>query len=148
MGLDIHGANSDKGYSRSYSTIHIIRCMALRTEGFEDDMAAFHELQKKGETWTKYPKFRQLLHFSDAEGLMIRDRWLEGIDISESFELGCIDDLYKELSIIKDQVARRPDIFKDLPLEPFWELYDLVEDELFEDKEYDERRGNATLLFG
>ncbi|MHA1420340.1 MAG: hypothetical protein ACTSPO_15605 [Candidatus Heimdallarchaeaceae archaeon] len=87
---------------------------------------------QKNNLWEKYPKFRQLLHFSDAEGILIREDFLYKINYQESFELGSSTKLLEELEFLKDELARNPEKYKDTSTKPFFSLYDVVKDEVEE----------------
>ena len=131
MGLIVVGSSTEKRYSYGYSQLHVIRWLACKSRGYEKDFVEFMKDQKNN-IWEKYPDFRQLLHFSDSEGILIREDFLYKIDYQDSFELGSSTKLLEELEIIKDELARNPDIFQDASTKPFFSLYDVVKNDVEE----------------
>jgi hypothetical protein len=146
MGLDIDGYWSKLTYHWGYSGIHQIRAMAVAVakgikwvEAF-DFLMFGHEQDKLWNTdynaWIEkqgLSKFRQLLHFSDTAGFMVKDWILSGIDIRNSIYLGSLDKLYDELEEIRIELTTNPEKYQiDASrggMKLFWMLYNLVKDE-------------------
>ena len=69
---------------------------------------------------------RQLINFSDCEGILV-PRWcLRDVDYKDSTTLGCTDDLYDELNVIKDWILHNTKRVHERTMEIFNMLYDLV----------------------
>lgn len=144
MGLDISGVYSDKTYHWGGSGLHQIRALAIQVAGKRDTFGeAFDYLMLEMPKMPKFNKdyyglledeglldFHQLLHFSDAEGIMIKGWYLKGIDTSRSMTLGLLGKFYEELEIIREAVTTDMDKYNRQPtMKIFWMLYNLVKDE-------------------
>lgn len=144
MGLDIDGFYSDKTYHWGSSGLHQIRALAIQVAGKRDTFdEAFEYLMFEMKDMPKWKNdyyglledeglldFHQLLHFSDSEGIMIKDWHLKGIDTSRSMTLGCLGQLYEELEIIREAVTTDVNKYNRQPtMKIFWMLYNLVKDE-------------------
>ena len=129
---------------RGSSGLHQIRALAIQVAGKRDTFdEAFNYLMFEMREMPKWENdyyglledeglldFHQLLHFSDAEGVMIRDWYLKGIDTSRSMTLGLLGKLYEELEIIREAVTTDIDKYNRQPtMKIFWMLYNLVKDE-------------------
>jgi len=144
LGLDINGVCSDKTYHWGGSGIHQIRALAIQVAGKRGTFdEAFNYLMFEMPKMLKFNKdyyglledegllkFHQLLHFSDGEGIMVRDWYLKGIDTSRSMTLGLLDKFYEELEIIREAVTSDMEKYNRQPtMKIFWMLYNLVKDE-------------------
>jgi hypothetical protein len=72
--------------------------------------------------------FRQLIHFSDCEGILVPDWCLDDVNYSESYMFGSSTELLEELERLKDWIARNPTMVNSNESEIFFMLYDLVFD--------------------
>lgn len=129
MGLIVVGATTEKRYRYGYGQLHVIRWIACRSQGYEKDFVEFMKDQENN-LWETYPKFRQLLHFSDAEGILIPEDFLYKVNYEDSLELGSSTKLLGELDLLKDELARHPEKYQDIATKPFFSFYDLVKDEV------------------
>ena len=145
MGLDISGYSSDLTYHYGYSGLHKIRAMAVmvaRDITYEEAWNFLMGRQNENDDlWNssyrlwlereKLTRYYQLLHFTDAEGAMIKGWILEKVDVSRSMTLGNLDMLFEELEDIRLEITSKPEKYNqdELPMQPFWMLYNLVKDE-------------------
>lgn len=72
--------------------------------------------------------FRQLLHFSDCEGILVPEFFLKDVNYSKSYHLGSSTKLLAELEQLKDWIARNPSLVYPNESKIFFMLYDLVFD--------------------
>ncbi|MHA1408835.1 MAG: hypothetical protein ACTSQY_00705 [Candidatus Odinarchaeia archaeon] len=101
MGLDIWAVSTQQRiYNESYSQLHSIRYLAMKLSGFRGDWQAAIRFEKEGKPWKEFPEFYQLLHFSDCEGILLKETFLTDIDISNSFEVGNLNKFYNELKTL------------------------------------------------
>lgn len=145
MGLDIEGCRSELTYHAGYSGLHQIRAMAVavanKTTWEEAWDFLMDQNHKNDELWMKsyyewlrkhdLLEFRQLLHFSDAEGIMVKSWMLGKIDVRHSMTIGDLDRLYDELEEIRLALTSNPDTYQvhESRMRLFWMLYNLVKDE-------------------
>ena len=134
MSLYMRGMASEKHYSYNYSTLHYIRYLACKADGYKNDWNTFNDVEdlKEEHNLSAYPHFWQLLHFCDAEGVMVPDSYLEHVEYKESYYLGSSTKLLEELEFLKEDIARYPEKYENEKLTSFWTLYDLVKDEVEE----------------
>lgn len=136
MGLTIFGSGSDKKYNFSYTRLHEIRYLACLSDGFYGSFKDFMKMEENGESWKRFTKFYQLLHFTDSEGVLVKEFFLEGVDYKDSFKIGSSTKLLEELEHLKDWLARNPERIERTvsrkAVTGFWALYDLVYDEVKE----------------
>lgn len=129
MGLIVVGSITEKRFAYNYSRLHIIRWIACKSRGYEKSFPEFMKDQENN-IWETYPEFRQLLHFSDSEGVLVPEYFLHKINYQDSFEIGSSTLLLSELERIKDELARSPEKYQDIATKPFFSFYDLVKDEV------------------
>lgn len=130
MGLTIVGVTSEKKYRYGYTQLHIVRWIACRSKGYSKPFGSLFMEDQKNNLWEEYPDFWQLLHFSDSEGVLIRDDFLFKVDYKESLQLGSSTKLLEELELVKDELARNPEDYRNIKTDSFFALYDLVKDEV------------------
>lgn len=139
MGLDISGWDSKKSYHCGYSGIHQIRWLASIASGAYKTYAEFYKLYECGTPMEKlFPNFEQLMHFSDAEGILVPSFFLRQVEYKNSYHLGNSEKLLAELKLIK--LALKEDketfeylkVFETRAIDIFEQLYDLVLDEVEE----------------
>jgi len=136
MGVNIQGMCSDKRYSHSTYALHEVRCLACRIDGFKGSLSDFLEGDKM---WEKFSRFRQLLHFSDENGILVPEYYLENVDYKNSFKLGDSNQLLEELTLVKDGLAGDKDIANNEERKNFLQFYELVKDEV--------ENGRGILVF-
>jgi hypothetical protein len=145
MGLDITGWTSKLEYDCGYSCLHHIRALAVQVAKGIPHQEAWDLLMnarnREDPLWNKdyyawlekndLLRFHQLLHFSDAEGMMVKNWVLEGIDVSKSHSLGDLDELNSELEEVRVALTSHPSKYPGHAehMELFWMLYNLVKDE-------------------
>jgi hypothetical protein len=176
MGLDIDGWMSKKEYHTGYHGIHIVRTLALKALGIDNELTAevienkrlaimqfhsanepepdhelivnlclkewlygdiHHELNSEegqvgyldGEDISKIEPYRQLINFSDCEGILVPRGFLEGIEYQDSLHLGCSNDLYEELETLSAWILDNAARVTETELKVFNMLHDLVKDE-------------------
>ena len=147
MGLDITGYHTGHVYGAGYGGLHEIRALAVQVSGkfptwntaWEWLMITAKEDELYQENYYDFLEreelleFRQLLHFSDAEGMLLKQYYLDGIDYKRSFSLGSLDELYQELERIGRHVESINDaqdfIINERTERLFLMLYNQVKDE-------------------
>ncbi len=145
MGLDITGFTSELHFHWGYSGLHQVRAIAVQVAKEIPWGEAWKLLTDRANendpVWkTDYlawleahglSQFTQLLHFSDAEGLMVKSWVLDGTDTKRSQSLGDLDRLYSELEEIRLALTSQPCKYPGHAehMDVFWMLYNLVRDE-------------------
>jgi tRNA G10 N-methylase Trm11 len=115
MSLDLSTCEGGK-YHYSYSTLHKIREIAVKICGYKKDIDNFYDEICSDEsirTYGIYDRFWQLLHFSDCEGILIKDFFLEKVDYKLSFYLGSSEKLLKELEDMKEEIKKNPKLIEE-----------------------------------
>jgi len=145
MGLDITGFTSELTYHAGYGGLHRIRTMAVmiaRDMSYQDAWQLLMGPQNRldplwNESYRKWLEreelmdYHQLLHFSDSEGILIKEWYLQKTKYEWSMHLGSLDKLYEELEAIRMTITSDPVKYgmDELPMPTFWQLYNLVKDE-------------------
>jgi hypothetical protein len=132
MGLDIKTCNEEiESYNGSYHNLHEIREIAIKICGYKKDIGEWYKEFEDKHDYGVYNRFRQLLHFSDCEGILVRGFFLEEVDYSKSYELGNSDTLLKELEDMKEEIERNPKLIKENWIKEVFDiLYNQVKDEV------------------
>lgn len=68
----------------------------------------------------------QLFHFSDCEGILIRKGFLKNVDYSQSYYLGCLDDLLENLVMIREWILHNLSRVHEQEVALINKLYDVV----------------------
>ena len=113
MGLHIRRLDG-RSISWSYSTLHMVRYIAALSTGWGGSYEEFYNLEgdqddgEKGkETWELFPQYHQLMHFCDAEGIILSDFFLRDVDYSKSFFLGSFGKLKDEVNKLQTWILDR-----------------------------------------
>ena len=138
MGLIITGCCTEFNYSKGYGGMHRIRALGILTQTYtekvsiDENWAAALEIEKEKDNWNKFPEFWQLLHFSDCEGYLLQEGFFKNIDYSKSFFLGNSERLLQCLELVRIEVTKNTKLYNQFPrpLQDFWDLYNLVHDEV------------------
>lgn len=132
MGVDIYGMETDKKLHDGYSSIHLLKWLASKIEGYRGSYSDHFEYSHTDEFWKNAAdgKFEQILHLSDWNTVLVPDENLEGINFGSSYKLGSSTKLLEELEEIRKYLVKDKNIAEEREREFVSNLYDLVNDEL------------------
>lgn len=129
MSLWIRRFDSEKEWKYCYHMLHVIRYTAAKSSGFQGTFEMFEELEKRNDTWKEWPEFYQLMHFCDAEGVLVPGYILENVDIDKAFYLGNSETLAREISLLRTRINHEPELCDEEIKIAIDELYDLLMEE-------------------
>ena len=140
MGLYIERMGGDD-IKWHYGALHFMRYAACRTCGYEGSHEDFTNAERDGvdgvRLWDLYPDFRQLLHFSDCEGIFVPDGYADGFE--DSFHIGSFHRLTDEVNELYKRMKKNPDYNYDESMQYVTDLRDLI---------INEDEGQWILIFG
>ncbi len=100
--------------SWGYHALHGVRYAAAKASGFKGTEYEFVKKELDGTSDTEFPKYRQLMHFTDCDGILVPSGYLKGVNYEKSYKIGSFDEMKNEIIELGSEVLTHPELFSDV----------------------------------